>query len=403
MRMAVRPRALAPALQSKECAIRADRRDILHGETNTLMHSRQIPRVLRRMAAPASGQEGAALVIVLIALVGLTAMAAAGVIVTGTDLTVTENADVATRAFLAAEHGLDSYLGSRADGSTSETYTTVEGTVTVTPTKLLDVEEGRILYRLRSVASFPQPRGGDVSRTVETLAIYSDGSIKVPASFTAASGFLKNGTAGTISGQDWAPSGDPNCPNSPQPPVAGVKVPPGEYTQLGGGTPVPDGDPPVDDAQTTLEMLAGIGIDWQAVVDGGMLNADYTIPPDSWPNYASLPADEWPVIYVDGNFAVSPSESGRGMLIVKGNLALNGTFQWEGAILTGGYISSNGYQTVQGATLSGLNEALGETVPSTDIGNGNKVFNYHSCFLKQASQAAFGGLSPVPGTWSEVF
>ena len=158
----------------------------------------------------------------------------------------------------------------------------------------------------------------------------------------------------------------------------------------------------MDDAQTTTEMLAEIGIDWEAVVDGGMLNADYTIPPDSCPNFASIPADEWPVIFVDGDFSVSPSESGRGMLIVEGDLALNGTFQWEGAILVGGYITSNGYQTVEGATLSGLNEALGETVPSTDIGNGNKAFKYHSCNLKQAAQAAFGGLSPVPGTWAEV-
>ncbi len=367
------------------------------------MHARKICRALRRGAAPAAGQEGAALVIVLIALVGLTAMAAAGVIVTGTELTVSENSDAATRAFLAAENGLESYLGSSADGSAPVTYSTPDGSVTVTPTKLLDVEEGRILFRVRSVATFPQARGGDVTRTVERVAIYSDGTIDVPASFTATAGFLKNGTSGTISGQDWATAGNPKCPNSPKPSVAGVKVPPGQYTQYGGSAPVPDGDPPVDDAESALEILEKIGIDWDAVTNGGLLNADYTIPPDSWPNFASLPADEWPVIYVDGNMSVSPSESGRGMLIVRDNLAMNGTFQWDGAILVGGYITSNGYQIVEGATLSGLNVALGETVPSTDIGNGNKVFKYHSCNLKQASQAAFGGLSPVPGTWSEVF
>lgn len=367
------------------------------------MAARQDSRSLRRLAAAASGQEGAALVIVLIALVGLTAMAAAGVIVTGTELTVSENADAATRAFLAAENGLDTYLGSNADGSAPVTYTTPDGSVTVTPTRLLDVEEGRILFHLSSVASFPQPRGGAVTRTVERIAIYSDGTIEVPASFTATGGFLKNGTAGTISGQDWASAGNPKCPNSPKPAVAGVKVPPGQYTQNGGSTPVPDGDPPVDDGETAQEILEEIGIDWEAVTSGGLLNADYTIPPDSWPNFGSIPADEWPVIYVEGNISVSPSESGRGMLIVRDNLAMNGSFQWDGAILVGGYITSNGYQVVEGATLSGLNVALGETVPSTDIGNGNKVFKYHSCNLKQASQAAFGGLSPIPGTWSESF
>jgi hypothetical protein len=367
------------------------------------MHANRLLRALRSAPGRASGDEGVALIIVLVTLVGLTALATAGMIVTGTDLSASENAGAATRAFLTAENGLETYLGSNADGSSAQTYATPDGTVTVTPTKLLDVEEGRILYRLTSVATFAQPRGGSVSRTVHRVAIFSDGTIEVPASFTAASGFLKNGTAGTISGQDWATSGNPKCPNSPKPPVAGVKVPPGQYTQVGGSTPVPDGDPPVDDGETAIDMLSEIGIDWDAVVNGGLVNADYTIPPDSWPNFASLPADEWPVIFVDGNKSLGPSESGRGMLLVSGNLALNGSFQWDGAILVGGYITSNGYQTVQGATLSGLNVALGETVPSTDIGNGNKVFKYHSCNLKQASQAAFGGLSPLPGTWSETF
>ena len=47
--------------------------------------------------------------------------------------------------------------------------------------------------------------------------------------------------------------------------------------------------------------------------------------------------------------------------------------------------------------------AATETPAATDIGNGNKDFKYHSCKLKQATQAAFGGLSEVPGTWSESF
>jgi hypothetical protein len=109
------------------------------------------------------------------------------------------------------------------------------------------------------------------------------------------------------------------------------------------------------------------------------------------------------VIYVEDNISLSPSNSGRGTLIVRNNLMLNGSFNWDGAILVGGYITSNGYQTVEGATLAGLNIMLGENPPSTDIGNGTKEFKYHSCKLKQATQAAFGGLSEVPGTWSERF
>ncbi len=348
-------------------------------------------------------ERGAALVIVLIALVGLTALAAAGVVSTGSDLQIAENMDASTRAFLAADAGLQSYIGSSTDGTSGATYTPDSlTTVTVTPRKLTEIAGGRVLYSITSTAVHVPAPGDTATRTVARVAIYSDGSILVPASFTSAAGLLKNGDSGLISGQDWATAGNPKCPNSPKPAVAGVKVPPSGYVQ-NGGTPVPDGDPPIEDGQTGHEMLESMGLDWDAVVNGGLISPDYTVPPDSWPNFGSLPADEWPVIYVDGNISVSPSNSGRGTLIVRDNLTMNGSFNWDGALLVGGYITSNGYQTVEGATVAGLNILLGETPASTDIGNGNKVFKYHSCKLKQATNAAFGGLSEVPGTWTEVF
>lgn len=364
---------------------------------------REIHRASRaRLGGVATSERGAALVMVLIALVGLTAMAAAGIAITGTEVRVSENVDSSTRAFYAADAGLRAYLGSSADGSTGATYTIDGMTVTVTSDTMAALASGRVLYEITSSAALSVgAAGSQASRTVRTLAVYSDGEITVPASFTAPAGLLKNGSTGTISGQDWATPGNPKCPNSPKSDIAGVKVPPSGYTQAGGGTLVPTGDPPVDDSQSATDILQDIGIDWESVTSGGLIAPDYTIPPDTWPNFASLPADEWPVIYVDGNSSVSPSNSGRGTLIVTGNLEMNGTFTWDGAILVGGYITSNGYQIVQGATLSGLNLLLGESVPSTDIGNGNKVFKYNSCYLKQATEAAFGGLAAVPGTWSE--
>ncbi|MGW8282091.1 MAG: pilus assembly PilX family protein [Gemmatimonadota bacterium] len=359
--------------------------------------------IARSVCRAVTDERGAALVIVLIALVGLTALAAAGMMTTGSDLQIAENMDASTRAFYAADAGLQTYIGSNNDGTTGDTYAPDSlTTVTVTPRKLTEIAGGRVLYRITSTAVYVQAPGDTAVRTVSRVAIFSDGSIAVPASFTAASGFLKTGGAGMISGQDWASAGNPKCPDSPKPAVAGVKVPPSGYWQ-DGGAPVPDGDPPIEDGDTGAEMLADIGLDWDGIVNGGLISPDYTIPPDTWPNFGSLPSDEWPVIYVEGNISVSPSNSGRGTMIVRGNLSLNGSFNWDGAILVGGYITSNGYQTVQGATVAGLNILLGETPSATDIGNGNKEFKYDSCKLKQATQAAFGGLSEMPGTWSETF
>ncbi len=351
-------------------------------------------------------ERGSVLLIVLVTLVGITALAAAGLVITDTELRSSENQEAGTTAFYIADAGLQQYLGTRDTATTTDTLTYAVGSTIVQGEKLLDMPTtngDHVLYRVRSISSYAPPEGGSASRTVSRLAIYSDGSIVAKASFASGTGLLKTGNAGTLSGFDQAPGGNPACPNSPKPDVAGVAVPPGGYVQSGGGPGalVPDGDPPVYEAPSSIDLLESTGVPWDRIVNEGLLVPDYTVPPDAWPNFASLPADEWPTVYVTGSVTVGPSESGRGTLIVRHNIDMNGSFDWDGLVLVGGYLTSNGFQTVQGATITGLNELLGETVPSSDLGNGNKVFEYDSCKMKMAMQAAFGGLSEIPGSWSE--
>jgi hypothetical protein len=337
--------------------------------------------------------------IVLIALVGLTALAAAGMVITETDLRASQNLESGANAFYAADAGLQEYLGS-SDGTSVDTFTYAAGVAIVAGEKVLDLPNDRILYRIRSTSTYTPPEGGTASRTLNRLALFSAGSVVAQASFASGSGLLKNGGSGVISGVDYAPSGNPNCPSSPGATIAGVAVPPGGYTQSG-GSPVPDGAPNIYEAPSGLELLQSTGVPWNKMVNQGLISPDYTVPPDSWPNFGSLPADEWPVIYVKGDITLAPGNSGRGTIIARKNVTMNGSFDWQGLLLVGGYLTSNGYQTMEGATITGLNELLGETTPSSDLGNGNKVFKYHSCYLSLASKAAFGGLAEVPGSWAE--
>ena len=338
--------------------------------------------------------------IVLVALVGLTALAAAGMVLTETELRASQNQEAGTAAFYAADAGLQQYLGTKAEATTTDTFSYSAGTAIVEGEKVLDLPNDRVLYRIRSVSSYTPPEGGTASRTVSRLALFSAGSVVATASFASGSGLLKNGGTGTISGVDLATAGDPNCPNSPAPTVAGVAVPPGGYVQ-NGGTLIPDGTPDIYEAPSSLELLQSTGVPWNKIVNQGLLAPDYTIPPDNWPDFDAMGSDEWPVIYVKNNIEVTPTESGRGTLIVRNNLTMNGSFEWDGLVLVGGYVTSNGYQTVSGATITGLNELIGETTPASDLGNGNKKFLYDSCKLTYASKAAFGGLSEVPGSWFE--
>ena len=361
---------------------------------------------MRRHRSIVRDEQGSVLMIVLVALVGLSALAAAGMVMTETELRASENQEAGATAFYAADAGIQQYLGTKEYATTTDTFTYSGGTAIVQGEKLLDMPTtngDQFLYRVRSVSSYTPPGGGTASRTLSRLAIYSDGSIVAKASFASGTGLLKTGNAGTLSGVDQAPGGNPDCPYSPKADVAGVAVPPSGYVQSGGGpgSLVPEGDPPVLEAPSALELLESTGVPWDAIVNGGLLVPDYTIPSDSWPNFGSLPADEWPTIYMSGNAVLGPGDSGRGTLIVRGNLEMDGNFQWDGLVLVGGYLTSNGFQTVQGATITGLNVLLGETVPSSDLGNGNKVFEYDSCKMKMAMKNAFGGLSEVPGSWAE--
>lgn len=360
-----------------------------------------------RRLRDADDQRGSALLIVLVVLVGLTVLGAAGLALTDNDVRQSENGEASTASFYAADAGLQRYMGESNDGSAAATYTIGSIPVTVTPTFMGTLAGGQSMYRVRSLATRTEASGATSSRAVTALAIYKTGTAAVTATAAIASGtgLHKNGSSGTISGHDHANPSDPQCSGvTVGPSVAGVSVPPGGYDQ-NGKKQVPEGDPDIDDGSAGQDLLEATDIDWENLSDGGGGTADYTIPPDTWPDFDALPEDEWPVIFVDGDVSLGPNDDGRGTIIVTGNLSMHGSFEWDGLMLVGGYMTSNGNQTIEGATITGLNILLGESVASSDVGNGNKSFLYNSCYVTSAvsglSAGAGGGMAPVPGSWHE--
>ena len=100
------------------------------------------------------------LVIVLVALVGLSALAAAGMVMTETELRASENQEAGTSAFYAADAGMQEYLGTREYATTTDTFTYSGGTAIVQGEKLLDMPTtngDQFLYRVRSVSSYTPP------------------------------------------------------------------------------------------------------------------------------------------------------------------------------------------------------------------------------------------------------
>ena len=346
--------------------------------------------------AAARNEGGFALLTVLLTLIGVTALAAAGFVLSNTDNRVSQNHTSSLEAFLTANAGLYEYLGTHKDGETAQTYTYGTGTADVSGQKLLEIGDGRRLYRITALATYDSPEGGTATRTVSAVAMFAEAEVEFPAAIAAVPGLDKQGGSGEIDGYDHADEDD--CEIAVDAPVAGVLVPTGGYNQTGGSS-VPEGDPPIQEMDEA-DLMELLHLDWEGVVNGGLF-PDYTVPPDAWPDYGALPPDDWPIVQVTGDIAVSSGHTGRGTLVVNGDLTMNGSFSWDGIVLVGGVLTSNGNQTIEGAVVTGLNVILGQTVEESHIANGNKNFRYNSCNVVAAKEAAFGGLIEIPGTWTE--
>jgi hypothetical protein len=256
------------------------------------------------------------------------------------------------------------------------------------------------LYIIRSHGSSTGSLRADhrtptAERSVAQFAIWRPGTMQVPGAWTSITGLNKNGGSGTITGVDQCGSGTN---------VAGVAVPttaadggPG-YDQNGGSS-VPAGNPPISYQGANAAAFAPlVPIDWNGIVNQNALTPNFSLTGTSgWPSSFT----NWPIIMVTASsVSLGPGQSGQGLIVVTGNITLNGSFSWNGIILAGGTITSNGNQTIQGAMMSGLNVKLGQTVGTSDVGNGNKTVRYNSCHVSSALQN-LGSLVAINNAWSD--
>ncbi|TFG66535.1 MAG: hypothetical protein E4H28_01635 [Gemmatimonadales bacterium] len=349
-------------------------------------------------------QRGAALMIVLVVLVGLTVLGAAGLTMTSVEIRHSENVEASTEAFYAADAGLQEYMGSTADGTAPDTFTVGSSTVIVTPTLVSNLAGGQPMYHVRSVATHTAGAGVTTSRAVRALSVYvtpTSSPLTVKASIASGAGLHKNGGSGTISGFDDTDGSDSRCPEGPGADLAGLALPPGGYEQNGGSS-VPQGDPDIDESMDAQTLMEDTGIDWEGLTEDPP--ADYTVPPDDWPDFGALPDDEWPVIFVEGDIDLGNTKDGRGTIIVTGDVTFTGAFDWEGVIMVGGNMEANGNNSIEGAVITGLDILLGESVDESDLGSGTKTFQYNSCYVQRAAEhitANLSGMALVPGSWSE--
>jgi len=336
-------------------------------------------------------QGGFALLVALLALVGLTALATGGFLMANSERKTATNYRDVVDALYVADAGLSQYLGThRGTPSGSQTYSYgSRGSAAVTASQLVDLGSDGSVWSLSSTGT----TSGGTSRTVTTVAYLDINVLPVPpGALTSGGGVKKNGASGGIDGTD-------QCGQKPQ--KAGVVLPPGGWS---GKDNMITGNPKILESSTPFAGVITAN-EWQSILDGGRIPHTYDVPPDNFPDFSTLPSDEWPVIYVSGNGTFDSGEAGRGVLIVSGNATLKGNFDWDGLVMVGGSVTDNGQGTLNGAVMSGLNSLLGQNVTSDDLGdvlNGTKRYNYHSCNLASAGKS-LAVLIQEPGTWSQSF
>lgn len=339
-------------------------------------------------------EAGFALAVALLTILGLTALATGGLLLSRSEGKVSVSHQASVNAYYSAEAALEDYLGTHSgppDEPVSYDFGE-QGSATVSGVRLRTQTERREIYLLRAEGEHVLPSGAVATRRIYRVALMDGETFDLPSSFTSLSGIHKDGGSGELSGYDAAAPGE--CPTAGND-VAGVSVPNGGYTQDGGQS-VPEGEPPIaeDDPDSLAESL---NIDWEGMVNRTSITPDYTVPPDDWPDFSALGPEEYPTIYIDGDYSLGPGHSGRGMIVATGDLTFNGGFDWNGPILAGGSVTSNGQQQIQGGVIAGLNTLLGQTVDEVTIGNGFKSFRYNSCEVLEAQRSS-APLVAEPGT-----
>jgi hypothetical protein len=252
------------------------------------------------------------------------------------------------------------------------------------------------LYVVRSTGYVVEPALGaepQAQRTVAQFSEWQSSNLIPPAAYTAANGLVRVSTdAGQtheFKGADQAAMG---CEEAD---IAGLRLPAGTDPTPRSDFDMNGASPHIVQSGTKQAVADETGIDWGAVVGGGLV-ADT--------NAIVLWDMNYPVMLVLGNAVLnSNSDQGFGPLIVTGYLTIQGSWlYWYGIVLVGGTINFNATeQLFDGFVVSGLNEQLGTPVSMGAIGvypTWTLDMDYDSQYVRRALKA-FAGFAPVSNAW----
>lgn len=383
-----------------------------------------------RAARGVRGRKGFAMFMALGSLAIVGVLVASSSFLTLQETRLGQNSLLQTRAFAAAEYGLNRIQADwdktpnlqMANGASFDTNYTLagQGTCKVRYTRLNDetfwiVAEGRAVAGLTAIASRTATKRVGAILRLRIPTIRANGAI------TTAGNINVQGSP-QISGSNNMPPGWSGCDASAAnkagivaTPTATVSIQ--KATQVV-GTPQVTRDALAADSNTyvrygdetwnALKAQANVTItDGSGPSDAGpsVLNGSCNrASPSNWgepwrtAGYVPECVNYFPIIYSTTSLHLNNGR-GQGILLVEGDIRINGQFEWYGLIVARDDITKgNGSAKIFGAVMA-RNADLSD---NSDV-LGNITINYSQCSLERAMRGSASVLQAKERAWAELY
>jgi hypothetical protein len=376
----------------------------------------------------ARSRNGFSLVLALGAIVIIGTLVAGSSFVVMQETRLGRNQLVQTRAFAAAELGLNKIQADwnktpnllMNNGASFDTIYTIpnQGTARVRYTRLNNetfwiVSEGRV-----GLGSMLDPRATAVKRVNAILRLRVP-SVRVSGAITTAGNITVQGSP-TVNGNNTHPPGWTGCDNTATgragivaPPTATVTI---QKPSAVTGTPQVLRDSLAADsstyvrygdetwntlvAQANIKITNGVAGFVSPSAVGGACNKIAT----NWgePHRGAGSVAEcynyFPIVYATTTLHVNGGY-GQGILLVEGDLKINGGFEWSGLIIVkDDFDKANGAAVVHGAVMARNANMMDESIVT-----GNTSYSYSECAIDRALRGSAQVVQARQRAWSELF
>jgi type II secretory pathway pseudopilin PulG len=314
----------------------------------------------------------------ILVLAMMTVMLTAAFTRVSADRRIADGTEATVTALAIAQAGLQTYLSvqdSEPPNGDSVRINVMGGYAWVVPHIIQDPTGVPVLktFVVRSTGYLIAPTAGPdplAERTVAQFAVWEPGSIRQLGAVTA---FGSDPAVNDHGGVDpfWVFGAD-DCGEEVA--VPGVRT----YTTSGLSSTNPDDGPRNNLVTgTRAEIAAETGIDWDAIVNDGALQPDYTslVPNDT----------TFKTYFIDAGEVDAENFKGTGLLVITGELdtgnsSSHGYFVWDGIVLLGGALDADAMDStvINGLLITGLNTLTGESAPTTVFDNNPVHVRYNS-------------------------